>query len=48
MRDDDLRHALAIQFPHDVEDFIDELRVCLHGCGAANLLALRRRGVTKL
>lgn len=25
--------------------FIDELRVCLHGCGAADLGALRRRGV---
>ncbi|MBO0677238.1 type 2 isopentenyl-diphosphate Delta-isomerase [Mycolicibacterium sp. S2-37] len=25
--------------------FIDELRVCLHGCGAADLAALRRRGV---
>ena len=31
-----------------LQRFIDELRVCLHGCGAANLLALRRRGVTKL
>jgi isopentenyl-diphosphate Delta-isomerase len=28
--------------------FIDELLICLHGCGAADLAALRRRGVTKL
>ena len=44
--------APAIESPAAVVDwlqrFIDELRVCLHGCGAANLLALRRRGVTKL
>ena len=26
--------------------FIEELRVCLHGCGAADLAALRRIGVT--
>jgi isopentenyl-diphosphate delta-isomerase len=26
--------------------FIDELLICLHGCGAADLAALRRRGVT--
>lgn len=26
--------------------FVEELRVCLHGCGAADLAALRRRGVT--
>lgn len=25
--------------------FLQELRICLHGCGAANLTALRRRGV---
>ncbi len=29
-------------------DFIDELLICLHGCGAADLNALRRRGVTQL
>lgn len=29
-----------------LEGFIEELRVCLHGCGAADLAALRRRGVT--
>jgi isopentenyl-diphosphate Delta-isomerase len=28
-----------------LERFIDELLVCLHGCGAANLAALRDRGV---
>ncbi|HET6732922.1 MAG TPA: type 2 isopentenyl-diphosphate Delta-isomerase [Mycobacterium sp.] len=28
--------------------FIDELLICLHGCGAADLAALRRRGVTPL
>ncbi|HET7668325.1 MAG TPA: type 2 isopentenyl-diphosphate Delta-isomerase [Mycobacterium sp.] len=28
-----------------LQRFIDELLVCLHGCGAANLAALRRRGV---
>jgi isopentenyl-diphosphate delta-isomerase len=28
--------------------FIDELLICLHGCGAANLAALRRRGVTEI
>jgi isopentenyl-diphosphate delta-isomerase len=28
--------------------FIDELLICLHGCGAADLAALRRRGVTEL
>ncbi len=26
--------------------FIDELRICLHGCGAADLAALRRLGVS--
>jgi isopentenyl-diphosphate delta-isomerase len=44
--------APAIESPDAVVDwlqrFIDELLVCLHGCGAANLAALRRRGVTKL
>ncbi|MFG1929534.1 type 2 isopentenyl-diphosphate Delta-isomerase [Mycobacterium sp. NPDC048908] len=44
--------APAIESPAAVVDwlqrFIDELLVCLHGCGAANLAALRRRGVTKL
>ena len=42
--------APAIESPAAVEDwlqrFIDELLICLHGCGAANLAALRRRGVT--
>src|SRR5690348_17335301 len=28
--------------------FIAELQICLHGCGATNLTALRRRGVTPL
>ncbi|WP_225951435.1 type 2 isopentenyl-diphosphate Delta-isomerase [Mycobacterium sp. OAS707] len=44
--------APAIESPAAVVDwlqrFIGELRVCLHGCGAANLVALRRRGVTKI
>ena len=44
--------APAIESAAAVEDwlqrFIDELLVCLHGCGAADLAALRRRGVTKL
>lgn len=31
-----------------LQRFIDELLVCLHGCGAANLSALRARGVTEL
>jgi len=31
-----------------LQRFIGELRVCLHGCGAANLVALRRRGATEL
>jgi isopentenyl-diphosphate Delta-isomerase len=30
-----------------LQRFIDELRICLHGCGAADLAALRRRGVTE-
>ena len=44
--------APAIESPDAVVDwlqrFIDELLICLHGCGAANLAALRRRGVTEL
>ncbi len=28
--------------------FIDELRICLHGCGAADLAALRRTGVSPI
>jgi isopentenyl-diphosphate delta-isomerase len=44
--------APAIESPDAVVDwlqrFIDELLVCLHGCGAANLAALRRRGVTEI
>jgi isopentenyl-diphosphate delta-isomerase len=44
--------APAIESPAAVVDwlqrFIDELLVCLHGCGAANLAALRRRGVTRI
>jgi isopentenyl-diphosphate delta-isomerase len=44
--------APAIESPAAVVDwlqqFVDELLVCLHGCGAANLAALRRRGVTEL
>jgi isopentenyl-diphosphate delta-isomerase len=44
--------APAIESPDAVVDwlqrFIDELLICLHGCGAANLAALRRRGVTTL
>jgi len=44
--------APAIESPAAVVDwlqrFVDELLVCLHGCGAANLPALRRRGVTEL
>ncbi|BCI52607.1 isopentenyl-diphosphate delta-isomerase [Mycolicibacterium litorale] len=31
-----------------LQQFIDELRVCLHGCGAADLAALRRVGVLPL
>jgi isopentenyl-diphosphate Delta-isomerase len=31
-----------------LQRFIDELLICLHGCGAADLAALRRRGVTEL
>jgi isopentenyl-diphosphate delta-isomerase len=44
--------APAIESPAAVADwlqrFIDELLVCLHGCGAGDLAALRRRGVTKI
>ena len=44
--------APAIESPAAVVDwlqrFIDELRICLHGCGAADLAALRRRGVTEI
>ncbi len=42
--------APAIESPAAVVDwlqrFIDELLVCLHGCGAGDLASLRRRGVT--
>lgn len=31
-----------------LQAFIDELVVCLHGCGAENLAALRRRGITPI
>ena len=31
-----------------LSSFVDELLICLHGCGAADLAALRRRGVTEL
>lgn len=44
--------APAIESPAAVVDwlqrFIDELLICLHGCGAANVAALRRRGVTEI
>src|SRR5215207_3314121 len=44
--------APAIESPTAVADwlqrFIDELLICLHGCGAADLAALRRRGVTAI
>jgi isopentenyl-diphosphate Delta-isomerase len=44
--------APAIESPAAVEDwlqrFIDELLICLHGCGAADLAELRQRGVTPL
>jgi isopentenyl-diphosphate delta-isomerase len=43
--------APAIESPAAVEEwlqrFIDELLICLHGCGAADLTALRHRGVIK-
>jgi isopentenyl-diphosphate Delta-isomerase len=42
--------APAIESAAAVEDwlacFVDELKICLHGCGASDLAALRRRGVT--
>ncbi len=42
----------AIESPAAVvawlERFIDELLICLHGCGAADLAELRERGVTPL
>ena len=42
--------APAIESPAAVVDwlqrFIDELLVCLHGCGAGDLASLRHRGVT--
>ncbi|OAN30584.1 type 2 isopentenyl-diphosphate Delta-isomerase [Mycolicibacterium iranicum] len=31
-----------------LQGFIEELLVCLHGCGAANLAAVRERGVTPI
>jgi isopentenyl-diphosphate Delta-isomerase len=31
-----------------LQGFLDELLVCLHGCGAANLAALRERGVSEV
>jgi len=31
-----------------LQHFIEELRICLHGCGAADLAALRRIGVTSI
>jgi isopentenyl-diphosphate delta-isomerase len=44
--------APAIESPAAVVDwldrFIDELLTCLHGCGAADLAGLRRRGVTEI
>jgi isopentenyl-diphosphate delta-isomerase len=44
--------APAIESPTAVLDwlqrFISELQICLHGCGAADLAALRRRGVTPI
>ena len=44
--------AVAIESAAAVVDwlqrFIDELRICLHGAGAANLVALRRIGVTPI
>jgi isopentenyl-diphosphate delta-isomerase len=44
--------APAIESPAAVEDwlqrFVDELLICLHGCGAGDVAALRRRGVTEL
>jgi isopentenyl-diphosphate Delta-isomerase len=44
--------AAAVESPAAVLDwlgrFIAELQICLHGCGAADLAALRRRGVTPI
>ena len=44
--------APAIESPTAVADwlqrFIDELLICLHGCGAADLAELRERGVTEM
>ena len=44
--------APAIESPAAVVDwlqrFIDELLICLHGCGAADLAELRQRGVTEI
>ena len=44
--------APAIESPAAVVDwldrFIEELLTCLHGCGAANLAGLRRRGVSEI
>ena len=44
--------APAIESPTAVLDwlqrFIAELQICLHGCGAADLSALRRRGVSAI
>ena len=44
--------APAIESPAAVADwlqrFIDELLICLYGCGAADLAELRERGVTEL
>lgn len=31
-----------------LQNFIDELLICLHGCGAADLAELRQRGITPL
>ncbi|HYB83570.1 MAG TPA: alpha-hydroxy-acid oxidizing protein, partial [Mycobacterium sp.] len=33
---------------HWLQRFIDEFRICLHGCGAADLSALRDVGATPL
>jgi isopentenyl-diphosphate Delta-isomerase len=30
-----------------LQSFIDELRICLHGCGAADLSALRKLGAIR-
>jgi isopentenyl-diphosphate delta-isomerase len=31
-----------------LHNFIEELRICLHGCGAGDLAALRRIGLTQI